>query len=353
MPQSEFEQRVFDHKAFRLLNQCLSLAKKLEKTPKHETTEENVDCFNRIQLALAETQSRIESSTKLINEQTLNNIQGVLSDIYNNLEAFEHDSNHPLCNAGRGPVDQLIRYIQEIPPATPIAKRLAPTLTHLRDTLNLRVAEFQATSGDLSNQLASLREETDQFLRERIAFFDEQQASIQEKADEAAKMLNTISAYTLDAQYAQENETHRNSEKKWTRAGYLLLALLGAVGLFLFLAPMLDLLDQPESFGAGIGRFLQQSPLLGGIATAATLVFRRAAYHRKREEISARLTNELLMLRAFIGPLPEHERISILTLVAPRYFIGGSTQTSSDDSKDLADILERIQKRREPNADSE
>ncbi len=345
MPQSEFEQRVFEHGAFQVLVQSLSLVQSIEKSPAEETSQENLDCLERIRLVLEETQSRLESSTKLIGEQTLNNMHGVLKQIYNYLHNYSENRDHPLCNAARGDVDQLLGYIQEIPPATPIAKRLAPTLTHLRQTLKLRGEEFQSTANQVSERLNALRDETETFLTERITAFDEKQAEIAERAELAASMVNAIAGYSLGRQYEEESRIHGEQEKRWTVAGYALVAILVATSGAIFSAPLLGWIELPATFGEGVGRFLQQSPLLGGLTAAATLVFRKAAYHRHREAEGTRLRNELVMLRAFIERLDPSEQSAVLTLVAPRYFIGGHTQVGRDDSTELAEILQRIQRK--------
>ena len=155
-----------------------------------------------------------------------------------------------------------------------------------------------------------------------------------------------MAGYALGNQYEQEEDNQGKQEKWWTIAGYVLVSIIVVTSGAIFAAPLLGWNELPKSFAEGVGRFLQQSPLLGGLTAAATLVFRKAAYHRRREAEATRLKNELVMLRAFIERLDPSEQAAVLTLVAPRYFMGGNTQVVRDDSTELAEILERIQKRR-------
>ena len=92
---------------------------------------------------------------------------------------------------------------------------------------------------------------------------------------------------------------------------------------------------------AGVfGRFVQQSSLVFTLAAGATLMFRRAADHRRREERATRIKDELTLLHPFIDRLPIAQQNLILATVASKYFLGGTSEVKTpDDGATIAELI--------------
>ena len=356
MAQNEFERRIKDHVTFKYVQEGLSLTSQIEDSPEEDEDETNVHHYIRIKTALEEVKVRVETSMLLVTVNALDRLQGSVEVLVEALRQYNLDKRYQLQNAASNHVDQMMEYMIFLPSPPTTTRRLAPTVTRLKQELDDSLNQFSVDVEEIQNKLQSgatqlqddlldIRNQSQDFLSDRAKAFDEKYAELEGKAQVAKDIVNAMSGYALGNQYEQEREKQGKQETYWTIAGYVLVVLLVAVSGTIFAAPLLGWVELPNSVAEGAGRFLQQSPLLGGLTAAATLVFRKAAYHRQREAQATRLKNELIMLRAFIESLDPDEQTAVLTLVAPRYFMGGSTQINRDDSTELAEILERIQRR--------
>lgn len=338
MAQNEFHARVLGHGTVGMLRESLRLVDKVSTTS--PASMELGHCLERLGGVLGETLLRIDANPQLVTPRVLDAMHAPANHIHSALVAYDHDKGYPICDVARSHADQILDLMASIPAYATAAKRLSASLTYARKDLEGSQATLKANINQAQKELNTLEGKTAEFLKERTVFFDEKQADIEGKANDAATMMNAIAGYSLGIQYEQERQEQERSAKIWTRLGYSAIGVLVLIAAGIFAFPFFGWLPAPDSLGSGMGRFLQQSPLLGGIATAATLFLRKAAYHRKREEQAARIKNELTMLRAFIERLPENAQNYILTIVAQRYFTGGNLSSNeTSDNRSIVDLL--------------
>lgn len=342
MAQNEFHIRVLEHDAVRALRESQVLVAKVTAAPAEGVSIESRHCLERLGAVVGETLLRIDANPQLVTPRVLNAMHGHANSIHSALMAYDQDKRYSICDVARVDADQILDQLASIPNYATATKRLSSSLNYVRKEFEYSQAGLRVSIDQAQETLVELRKQTEGFLDSRVAAFDEKQAEIEEKATDAAAMMNVIAGYSLGSEYEKERKEQDQSERLWTTRGYSVIGFLLAVAFTLFMLPIVGLIDTPDSLGSGIGRFLQQSPLLGGLATAATLFLRKASYHRKRAEQATRIKNELMMLQAFIERLPEDAQNYILTLVAPRYFTGAnSLANESRDDRSIVDLFTR------------
>ena len=156
-------------------------------------------------------------------------------------------------------------------------------------------------------------------------------------------MLNRVAAATLGAQYGAERDEHDKLAGPWTKLGWaLLFALIAGSGLvFATMFWNLGISDIDTT-----SRLLRQTALFGALATGIALAFRRAAYHRRREERAKRIEDELSLLTPFIDRLDPVQQDALLYIVAPRYFLGGTPGARGpDDGATMIEMLRHVRQR--------
>lgn len=342
MAQNEFHSRVLEHDAVRVLRESQLLVAKVTEAPTGGVSIESRHCLERLGAVVGETLLRIDANPQLVTPRALDAMYGYADSIHSALVAYDQDREYPICDVARDDADQILDQMAAIPNYATATKKLSSSLNYVRKDFEDSQAGLRVSIDQAQKTLGNLRRQTEEFLDSRVASFDEKQAEIAKKANDAAAMMNAIAGYSLGNQYEQEREEQDRSERLWTRLGYAAIGLLVAIATAIFVLPFAGVIDTPDSLGSGIGRFFQQSPLLGGLATAATLFLRKASYHRKRAEQATRIKNELVMLWAFIERLPEDAQNYILTLVAPRYFTGAnSLANETRDDRSIVDLFTR------------
>ena len=202
-------------------------------------------------------------------------------------------------------------------------------------------AQAQSTANEhaqkIEGQLAEFEQKltgtTDEITERFNAEFDE----LEKKGTAASHALNLVAGEALGRQYETERSFQTRRSNLWTIGGFVVLAALVAFGVLLF-STYGDI--SSTSFSDATNRFLRQSPLLGALIATTTLVFRRAAYHRGREERAKRIADELSMLWPFIDRLSDDQQNAVLYMIAPRYFPGGTASVQTLD--DVAALQELV-----------
>ena len=177
-------------------------------------------------------------------------------------------------------------------------------------------------------QLSEFEQRITQKVEEISERFGAEYEKLEEKGRTASQILNLVAGQALGGQYEAERHSQLVVSTIWTSIGFGLLATLIAFGVFIFVT-FGD--DGGTSFSDATNRFLRQSPLIGALVAATTLVFRRAAHHRGREEQAKRIVNELSMLWPFISKLTDEQQNTVLQMIAPRYFPGGTANVQTPD----------------------
>ena len=339
MAVNSFVAQVTGHPTFSELERGISLIGQIQEALPTDSTSEQ-ESLNRIRQAFDEAHLRIKTNASIVATQSLNRLQNSTTVITNELDACITSGDFtPLDSLAIDSVDDFIRNLTEIPPVSAtnrVKRQFAEAVSQSRE-------EFKEITVGVTDSLALLQDvqnESNAFIEGQRSTFEDELARLKDKNSLAGAMVNAVSGYALGSQYQEESNQHRESATKWTKAGYTTIGLLVIIAIAFFALQLFGVIASPDSLAGGVNRFLQQTPLLTTLGVVATLMFRRAADHRRREERATRLMHELTMLRAFIERLPEAQQIAVLTVLTPRYFIGATTEvTTPSDTSTLLDLI--------------
>ena len=212
---------------------------------------------------------------------------------------------------------------------TEATERLEREVTSIQESF--RSAE-QSRSNEFVNSQNSRLEAQRNRDTEYREWLEANKSEVAELQEQARVMLEEVAGASTAEHYmtlrSEQNKT-ANFWRRITLASFIFL--IAASGYIYFDIQSIESL----SIATVIGRYGIAFPSLA----LATYALRQSGHHRKREEDTARVSHELMLLWPFMNRLSEEERQAQLKIITPLYFKGGLTPQDAGDKIGLLDHL--------------
>lgn len=150
--------------------------------------------------------------------------------------------------------------------------------------------------------------------------------------EQARTMLEEVAGASTAEHYMKlRGEQNRSANIwRWITIGSFLFLIAASVYIYFDIQSIENL-----SVATAIARYGVAFPSLA----LATYALRQSGHHRKREEDTARVSHELMLLWPFMNRLSEEERQAQLKIITPLYFKGGLTPQDAGDKVGLLDHI--------------
>ena len=148
----------------------------------------------------------------------------------------------------------------------------------------------------------------------------------------AISMLEEVAGATTAEHYMTLRGEQNKTANIWRRI---------TIGSFIFLiaASVFIYFDIQSIESLSVATALARYGIAFPSLALATYALRQSGHHRKREEDTARVSHELMLLWPFMHRLPEEERQAQLKVITPLYFKGGLTPQDAGDKIGLLDHI--------------
>ena len=344
-----YEDRVNNSPALQQLRQAAEdagAATKKHHDQLQEASEEDRAHLDRARAVIQNVLARLTlNDPNLIQDQVLRALQSPSSSLASTLNAFLANGDLGRLASISSHADSLL-LVANLPPEPPgttsslmeVATRAVERLAQVRTTVDRLSGEADRRSNQITETLQGLENSFGELRAELVERFDKQFEQLEQKGKQASDILSLVAGEALGGQYRREQSTQGWLAWLFTMLGIGSVIALIYIGVILFIGEADDI---AKSLSEVAGRFLRQSPLIGALVAIATILLRRAAYHRSREERAKRIADELTLLRPFVDTLPEDQRNTLLYLVAPRYFLGGTSNVRVPDDMEALTALAR------------
>ncbi len=290
--------------------------------------------------------SRLElNDSDLIAPEHLRGLDGIAENVRIHISNYSETLVVGQLTRANNSVNQLVQESYRLPAAPPGKSgpytRAVNVAASKMEDLAKRTEQSERNNEKLQESQKEIDSELRGKVKEATANWDEEFSSthqgLKDKADKATELLQMVGTGALGKQYASEQAEQSSHDNQWTALGFTGLVLVIAVVIF----------AKDAAYGVTWaevpGRFITNSPLIAALTAISTVGFRRAGYHRRREERASRIVNELRMLYAFTDDLPESLRYAVLAQITPRYFVGGGTEEQQvTEATGLGDLLTNI-----------
>ncbi len=201
------------------------------------------------------------------------------------------------------------------------AERLEREVTSIQE--NFRSSEQERANQFIASQNSrgEAQASRDEEYRE---WFEENQSEVAGLQKEAETMLEEVAGASTAEHYMKlRSEQNRTANFwRWVTLGSFIFLIAASAYIYFDIQAIESL-----SVATVIARYGVAFPLLA----LATYALRQSGHHRKREEDTARVSHELMLLWPFMNRLSEEERQAQLKIITPLYFKGGLTPQDAGD----------------------